>query len=347
MTPQGVTYPCIHALWARWAPPQERARLATFAFSGSYVGTVVSLPVCGLLANTAGWPSIFYVFGALGVLWFVTWIWQVREGPELDSRISNGELEYIQRSLGDVSQNKDLVHPWGKFLTSLPVWAIVCAHFCENWGFYTLLTQLPKFMNSTLNFDLKKAGFLSAVPYLVMAIILQGAGQLADWLVNRKLLTVTQVRKVFNCVSFGAQTIFMLLAAHLRTAAGVVSCLSLAVGIGAFAWSAFSVNHLDVAPQHASVLMGLSNTVATLPGIISPTLTGYIVQSNDDWSAIFYIASAIYLFGAIFYAVFASGERQSWAKAPPSPSPPAPANGAAAAAAAASYANPALELEAA
>jgi hypothetical protein len=37
------------------------------------------------------------------------------------------------------------------------------------------------------------------------------------------------------------------------------------------------VNHLDIAPPHASVLMGLSNTVATLPGIISPPLAGAIV----------------------------------------------------------------------
>ncbi|PSN47931.1 Vesicular glutamate transporter 3, partial [Blattella germanica] len=60
---EGVTYPCIHAVWAKWAPPLERSRLATLAFSGSYVGTVVSLPVSGILANQVGWPSVFYVFG--------------------------------------------------------------------------------------------------------------------------------------------------------------------------------------------------------------------------------------------------------------------------------------------
>jgi hypothetical protein len=42
--------------------------------------------------------------------------------------------------------SQDVVHPWRKFLMSLPVWAIVMAHFSENWGFYTLLTQLPTFM---------------------------------------------------------------------------------------------------------------------------------------------------------------------------------------------------------
>lgn len=58
-----MTYPCIHAVWARWAPPLERSRLATVAFSGSYVGTVVSMPVCAYLSKAFGWESIFYVFG--------------------------------------------------------------------------------------------------------------------------------------------------------------------------------------------------------------------------------------------------------------------------------------------
>jgi hypothetical protein len=40
--------------------------------------------------------------------------------------------------------------PWGKFFTSAPVWAIIAAHFAENWGFYTLLTQLPTFMRGKI-----------------------------------------------------------------------------------------------------------------------------------------------------------------------------------------------------
>lgn len=73
---------------------------------------------------------------------------------------------------------------------------------------------------------------------------------------------------------------------------------------------------MDIAPQHASVLMGFGNTFATLPGIISPLLTGYIVQngSADEWKIVFYIASSIYLIGAITYGLWASGELQPWAK---------------------------------
>lgn len=53
----------MHAVWARWAPPLERSRLATLAFSGSYAGTVVAMPACAYLAEAWGWASLFYVFG--------------------------------------------------------------------------------------------------------------------------------------------------------------------------------------------------------------------------------------------------------------------------------------------
>jgi MFS transporter, ACS family, solute carrier family 17 (sodium-dependent inorganic phosphate cotransporter), other len=42
--------------------------------------------------------------------------------------------------------------------------------------------------------------------------------------------------------------------------------LALAAGSGAFTWSGFIVNHLDIAPQFASILMGISNTFGTMPG---------------------------------------------------------------------------------
>ena len=48
----------------------------------------------------------------------------------------------------------------------------------------------------------------------------------------------------------------------------------------------FSVNHLDIAPQYASILMGLSNTFATIPGIVSHSLTSAIVHDKvSSWGA--------------------------------------------------------------
>ena len=84
-----MTYPSIHAIWARWAPPLERSRLAAVAFSGSYVGTVIALPLSGLLAENCGWESIFYVFGTIGLFWCAAWAWVVKDSPEEDRNITD------------------------------------------------------------------------------------------------------------------------------------------------------------------------------------------------------------------------------------------------------------------
>lgn len=101
-----MTYPCIHAIWAQWAPPLERSKLATLAFSGSFFGTVFAMPVAGLMAEHLGWSSVFYVFGVAGIIWFFYWWIVVKDKPEDDTSISKAELEYIKSSLGNSSKEK-------------------------------------------------------------------------------------------------------------------------------------------------------------------------------------------------------------------------------------------------
>lgn len=311
---EGVTYPCIHAVWSQWAPPLERSRLATFAFTGSYLGTVVSMPVCALLSQWLGWPSIFYVFGVVGLIWFAMWNILLSERPTKDPKISPEELKYITESLGTVEKKK-VIHPWKSILTSVPVWAIIAANFSENWGFYTFLTQLPKYMKDILKFDITHTGFMTALPYLVMSIMLLLSGHIADWFLVKKILTVSQVRKLFNCGAFISQSVFLIGASFATTATMGMICLIFAAGLGSFSLAGFSVNYLDIAPQHASVLMGIGNTIGSIPGIVSPILSGYVVTTptRGEWQVVFFISAGIYLTGCIIYGFFATGELQPWA----------------------------------
>ena len=42
-----------------------------------------------------GWPLPFYLFGELGIIWFIFWIWLVNDYPETDPKISEEEKKYI------------------------------------------------------------------------------------------------------------------------------------------------------------------------------------------------------------------------------------------------------------
>lgn len=42
----------------------------------------------------------------------------------------------------------------------------------------------------------------------------------------------------------------------------------------------YNVNHLDIAPRYASILMGLSNGVGTLSGILCPIVVSKLTKSE-------------------------------------------------------------------
>lgn len=99
---EGPIVPCTHAMLAKWIPPNERSRVGAAIYSGAQFGTIISMPLSGLLAEygfDGGWPSIFYVFGLIGVVWSLAFVWLVYEDPETDPNISEKEKKYIANSL--------------------------------------------------------------------------------------------------------------------------------------------------------------------------------------------------------------------------------------------------------
>jgi len=315
---EGVTFPCMHQIQSRWVPPLERSTVATFLYAGMFLGMVIAMSTCGILAENYGWESVFYIFGAIGCAWYVLWLIIARENPEKDSHISDEEKRYIIASLrGTGGSSRTDSIPWYSILTSSAVWAIAAAHFCENWGGYTLLTQLPTFIRHSLGFDLSNSGFIAAVPYVSLIIFLPFTGYIADWVQKIDFLSTTQVRKYSNCTAFLVQMSCMLLAAYIRNRVLVIVFITIGSTFGSLAICGCAVNHLDIAPQYASILLGFTNTVAAIPGIVSPLIAGFIVteQTNaDQWKWIFILSASVYLLGCLLFGIFASGKLQPWAK---------------------------------
>ena len=113
---EAAVYPAAAQLLSHWVPPQERASLATIIFSGSYVGTVLALPLSAMLLERLGWRSIFYVWGGCGLAWTVVWFAVVEETPAVHRSISSAERRYIEAHLqeerrqGGVPGNRPLKH---------------------------------------------------------------------------------------------------------------------------------------------------------------------------------------------------------------------------------------------
>ncbi|XP_065191709.1 sialin-like [Sycon ciliatum] len=323
---EGVTFPAMHAIWGRWAPPLERSRLATITYAGPHFGTVISMPLSGLLAKYgfgsvkdyvgSNWPSVFYVFGAAGLIWCVAWFALAADSPSSHKRISTEEKNYIQTSIASSQSDQSHVPvPWSALLRSSAQWAIVVAHFCNNWGFYTLLTCLPTYMSDVLHFKIVGGSLYSALPYGIFGILIPLLGRLADYLRENHLST-TAVRKIFTTAGLCLPAIFLVITGFSETKSAALVFLTIGVASASPALSGFNINHLDLSPRFAGVLMGISNMFATIPGIVGPLVADGMTpdRTAHQWRNVFVVSAEIYLFGAFFYLVFASGAPQWWAE---------------------------------
>jgi ACS family sodium-dependent inorganic phosphate cotransporter-like MFS transporter 5 len=280
---EGVTFPAMFALLGKWAPPLEKSKMATLCLAGAFVGNVISFPLTGYLCKCGfggGWPSVFYTFGLAGVIWYVFWLFLVYETPATHPRISYSELNYIQNAITTTSRAKVTSTPWRSILTSWPVWGIVVAHFCTNWGYYTLLTCLPTYLKDTQKgVDIKSNGLLSGIPFFCQAVVAIIWGQITDFLRARGLPTVV-ARKFNQFLGMALPALFLLINSYFGTNIVLfVVFLSLAIGSVGFATSGYDCNHLDIAPRYAGVLMGITNTAATIPGILGPTVAKGIANA--------------------------------------------------------------------
>lgn len=65
------------------------------------------MSIGGILSNSQlGWPSVFYIFGGLGVVWGLPWYFLSYNLPENHPRISHAELNYILKHRTYVKQEK-------------------------------------------------------------------------------------------------------------------------------------------------------------------------------------------------------------------------------------------------
>lgn len=303
---EGMSPPCLYTSIARWVPIGERSRVSAFLATGMYVGIILAFPLAVWIMTHFGWPWVFYLFGAAGLVWSTAWYLLVTNNPEDHPRISQEEVQLILQ--GQRATPRAQAIPWNRFFREPAFWALLCAHFCTNWTWYTFLTWLPAYLVQVRGFSLNEMGVYATFPYIAMMLLGNSTAWLADDLIHRGV-SVTLVRKVFQTVAFGGAGVFLLLLAHTESPVMTIACITLGLGSLACFSSGMGINHLDIGPKYAGILVGLTNTAATIPGILAPMITGFIVKFTNDWNMVFYIATAIMLFGAVVWNIFASGKK--------------------------------------
>ncbi|KAJ6381052.1 hypothetical protein OIU77_029868 [Salix suchowensis] len=316
---EGVSPSAATDLIARSIPLEERSRAVAFVFGGLSVGSVIGLLLAPPLIQNFGWASVFYIFGFLGLAWYLGFQY-LEEGQashaakpasrpqsiHMEKSSSNYSLAELGGSLKDV--------PWKAFFQTPAVWAMIYAHFCGSWGHYTCLSWLPSYFSEELSLNLTEAAWVSILPPLASVFVNSFAAQLADNLIANGVETTT-VRKICQTIAFLSPALCMTLSSvDLGLPPWeIVGILTGGLALSSFALSGLYCTHQDMSPEYASILLGITNTVGAIPGIVGVALTGYLLDTTHSWSISLFAPSIFfYLTGTIVWLAFASSKPQNF-----------------------------------
>ncbi|XP_054554335.1 probable small intestine urate exporter [Talpa occidentalis] len=305
------------SIWVKWAPPLERSQLITMAVSGGILGGFIILTVGGVLSQTIGWPYIFYIFGGIGCACTFLWFPFVYEAPVNHPFISTGEKEYIVASLAEQGGSPGWSVPIKAMIISLPLWTILLTTFCIFWRFYIIMAYIPTYINSVLQANFRDSGILSALPFVFSFPCLILGGQLAGFLLSRKILRLVTIRKLFTTLGILVPTGLLLCLPWVRSSQiTTIAFLVLSCVFGSLCEVGVLISIVDIAPRYSAFLQGLSQVFSYIAGAIAPTVSGYLLNKDSEfgWRNVFLVSAAINIVGLVFYLIFGQAEVQKWAK---------------------------------
>lgn len=335
---EGVAPAAATDIVARIIPTAERSRAVSFVFGGLHVGALLGLLIAPPIIERFDWPSVFYLFGGIGLIWCVWWESLMRQIAVQDERVAeklerrggggggatsssdDGGVPHIQPSSSPAPHAAGLIDtsqtaiPWRSFLRSPPVRALAFTHFCNNWFHYTMLAWLPTYFVDTLATDLTRAAQVSLLPPVAAIVASAIAGPAADSLIS-KGVSVELVRKVSQCIAFLGPALCLLAASGLQEDQGVlcVGLLTVSLGLASFSLAGLYCNHADLSPKYAPILLGLTNTSGAVPGIAGVAFTGALYDMTGSWGwALFAPSVLFFLAGSAVFVKYGSSDRQDF-----------------------------------
>nr|XP_021183308.2 putative inorganic phosphate cotransporter [Helicoverpa armigera] len=314
---EGPVTPAFVLLLARWVPPSERSRFGAMIFGGAQVGNVFGPYISGILLSNGGdWANVFYVFGGLGIIWFVFWVFLCYSTPNTHPYISDEEREYLNNTVAATGLNKKLEPvPFKALLRSAPLWVLVMAAIGHDWGYFTMITDLPKYFSDVLKFNIKETGLMSALPYIAMYVTSFIFASICDLCVKKKWHSITTGRKIYTTVSSSIPALFIILASYsgCNRAEAVGLFIASMAFMGGF-YSSVKINAMDISPNYAGTCSAFVNGIAAISGIITPYLVGLLTpdQTIGQWRIAFWTVFIVLVGTNVVYLIWGSGEPQWW-----------------------------------
>src|SRR5690625_2480495 len=124
-------------------------------------------------------------------------------------------------------------------------------------------------------------GYITSAVYVTLSASLTGFGFFSDWIGRKRLLPDTLSRKIFETIALGGPAICLCIIPLPPFSCNLtVLIIMLVLSMIIFGLNAGGDKPVvvDIAPDHSGTIYGITNAFASLPGILSPLVVGFLIS---------------------------------------------------------------------
>jgi MFS transporter, ACS family, hexuronate transporter len=282
---EGGGFPAATRAVAEWFPVQERSTAMGIINAGTAIGAVIAPPLIALILTQvhwfgfAPWRWVFFLTGALGLLWTIWW-WRSYFTPANSDPASDPNSE-APISLVQLLRHRE-------------TWAIIGAKFLSDGAWYFYLFWLPKYLFDAFQLDIKTAGAIGWIPYAASGVGCLCGGALSSWLLARGI-SVNGSRKI----ALGASAALMpwvMLVPQLHSLGWVIFIFSLAF-FGQQSWSTLvMILPTDLISKKAvGTLAGLVGFGGAMGGLLLGQIVGWLRDNGYSYTPALMISGSLHV----------------------------------------------------
>ena len=188
-----------------------------------------------------------------------------------------------------------------EILSHREAWGTSLGMFALGYVWYFLLSWLPTYLINERSFSQNAMAIFGSLPFWGMAFTSIAGGWLSDlWI--RHGGSPTLVRKTFLATGLLLCAALMVPAVLVTNAsASLVFLIASSLSLGIFTSNVWAVTQTLAGPTAAGKWAGIQNCVGNLGGVLSPALTGIIVDQTRSFSLAFAAASIVLVLGVFAY----------------------------------------------
>src|ERR1022692_766639 len=262
---------------ASWTALRERGFASGLQVCGLGLGgTMTPVAIAWTMVHW-GWRVSFAMSAALAFVVVALWHWYATDWPEQNPRVNQQELQTIHPGLETATprplQSATNI-PWLKMFTSRSVWALILAYGFQGYAFYVYYNWFYFYAVKMRGLDIMHAAAWTSSPFLAMAVLSPVGGWFSD-----RVARVSDRRKgrlAAVWVGMGVAAFLLYTGNHLTITAVALPMIALAAGFTMFAAANFWASCIDLAPGYSASLSALMNTVGSIGGVVSSTVTASI-----------------------------------------------------------------------